>query len=89
MKFLTQALLALCMVPFCAPSGASAQEDKWGKPVDLKLLVPPLPPVVPLPRNYQLNPGSVGGTQTTAPLQSPGSSATQPAPGIKLSIPSR
>jgi hypothetical protein len=84
-----QALLALCILPLCAPYGASAQEDKWGKPVDLKLLIPPVPPVVPLPRNYQLNPGTVGGTQTpyTSPLQN--SSSAPPAPGIKLTIPTR
>jgi hypothetical protein len=82
-------LFALCIVLFgaVASSGAHAQEDKWKQ--DYKALVPP---VVPLPPNSQLNPGSVGGTQTpytTAPLQSPTQSPSQPAPGLKLSIPSR
>jgi hypothetical protein len=84
-----RALIALCIVPLCAPGGASAQEDKWGKPIDLKLLIPP---VVPMPRNYQLNPGTVGGTQSpyaAAPLQNPASSSTQATPGIKLTIPTR
>jgi len=34
MNLPTQALLALCIVPLCAPSGASMQEDKWGKPME-------------------------------------------------------
>lgn len=90
MNFPRPAPLAFCIVLLCAPCGASAQEDKWDKPLDLKPLVPP---VFPLPPNSRLNPGTVGGTQTpysTAPLlQNPGTSSTQPAPGIKLSIPSR
>ena len=92
MNLQTQALFALCILPLCAPGGASAQEDKWGKPVDLKLLIPPVPPVVPLTRNYQLNPGTVGGAQTpygAAPLENPSAPSTQAAPGIKLSIPTR
>jgi hypothetical protein len=83
-------LFALCIVLFgtIASGAAYAQEEKWRE--DFKTLVPP---VVPLPPNSQLNPGAVGGTQTpytSAPLQSPTQSpTTQPAPGLKLSIPSR
>jgi hypothetical protein len=83
------ALLAICIVLPCVPSGAFAQANQWDKPVDLKPLVPPL---VPLPPNSRLNPGTVGGTQTpytTAPLQSPNLAPTEPAPGIRLTIPSR
>ena len=81
---------ALCLVLLGAIASGSvhAQEDKW-----LKDWKPLIPPVVPLPPNSQLNPGSVGGTTTpytTAPLQSPTTpSPTQPAPGLRLSIPSR
>jgi hypothetical protein len=84
-------LVALCIVVFSAIASGTAyaqQEDKWRQ--DFKTLVPP---VVPLPPNSQLNSGAVGGTQTpytSAPLQSPTQSpTTQPAPGLKLSIPSR
>ena len=88
----TQAWLALCIVPLCVASGASAQEDKWGdKPVDLKALIAPVRPLVPvpLPRDYQFNSGSIGGSQApAAPLQSPGSSG-QSAPGFRLTIPAR
>ncbi|HWF93431.1 MAG TPA: hypothetical protein VG291_00565 [Xanthobacteraceae bacterium] len=84
-----QALLALCVALPCAPVGASAQQNQWDNPVDLKQLVPP---VVPLPPNSRLNPGTVGGTQTpytTAPLQNPNLSPSDPAPGIRLTIPAR
>ena len=83
------ALLALCIALPCAPGDARAQANQWDKPVDLKQLVPP---VVPLPPRSRLNPGTVGGTQTpttTAPLQNPNLSATEPAPGIRLTIPAR
>jgi hypothetical protein len=81
------ALLAVCIALLCATGGASAQDNKPDKPVDLKPLVPP---VFPIPPNSQLTPGSVGGSQTpytTAPLQSPGPSSTQSTPGIRLTIP--
>ena len=81
-------MFALCIALLCVPGGASAQDNKSDKPVDLKPLVPP---VFPIPPNSQLTPGSVGGTQTpytTAPLQGSGSPSTQSAPGIRLTIPS-
>ena len=88
-------LLALCVLLFGAiasggASAQSAQDDKWDKPIDLKPFVPRVLP--PLPPNSQLNPGTVGGTEvpyTTAPLQNSTQSPTQPAPGIRFSIPSR
>ena len=89
MNLAKYALLALGIALLCAPGGAFAQEDKWDKPLDLKPLVPP---VFPIPPNSWLNPGTVGGTQTpytTAPLQNPNVSPTQPTPGIRLTIPSR
>jgi hypothetical protein len=88
MNLTRYALLALCIVA-CAPRGALAQANQWDKPVDLKPLIPP---VVPLPRNSRLNPGTVGGYQTpytTAPLQNPNIAPTEPAPGLRLTIPSR
>ena len=86
MKLSRFALLWLWAWPLWATTGAFAQADKWDKPVDLK----PLVPVFPLPPASKLNPCSVGGTQTpytTAPLQNPDSSATQSAPGFRLSLP--
>ena len=87
MNLSRHALFAFGIALLCVPFGASAQDSKSDKPIDLKPLVPP---VFPMPPNSQLNPGSVGGTQTpytTAPLQSPGTSSTQSAPGIRLTIP--
>ena len=81
---------ALCIALLAATFAgiAQAQDDRWRK--DLKPLIPP---VVPLPPNSQLNPGTVGGASnpyTTAPLQAPSTQApTQPAPGLRLTIPSR
>ena len=54
---LCTALLAL--LGLFSSAHAQTQEDKWRQ--DLKSLVPP---VVPLPPNSQLNPGSVGGTSS-------------------------
>jgi len=78
-----------CGALLCAPGGAFAQANQWDKPVDLKSLVPP---VVPLPPNSRLNPSTVGGYQgpsTTIPLQNPNTSTSDPAPGLKLTIPAR
>jgi hypothetical protein len=97
MNLPTRALFMLCVMSLCAPVGASAQQgaaaqdDKWGKPVDLKLLIPPVPAIVPLPHNYQLNPNTGGASQTYThgPLDNPNAPTTRSAPGVELSIPSR
>jgi hypothetical protein len=83
-----RALLALCILPLAAPA-ALGQANQYDKPVDLKGLVTP---IVPLPPNSRINPGSVGGYQTpytTAPLQKPDFTTNDPAPGLKLTIPAR
>ncbi len=82
-------LLAAGMI-MGACAGAQAQLDRNEKPFDFKPLVPPL---FPLPPNAQVQSGSVGGSHTpttTAPLQNPTQqSPTQPAPGIRLNVPTR
>jgi hypothetical protein len=88
MNLRKRALIALAILPLVAPA-AFAQVDHYEKPVDLKGLVPP---IVPLPPKSKLNPGSVGGYQspnTTAPLQKPDFTTNDPAPGLKLTIPTR
>jgi hypothetical protein len=88
MNLWKRALLALAILPLAAPA-AWAQANQYDKPVDLKGLVTP---IVPLPPNSKLNPGSVGGYQnpyTTAPLQKPDFTTNDPAPGLKLTIPAR
>jgi hypothetical protein len=82
-------LLALCIVLFAAFAPGAAHAQQTDKPFDFKPLIPP---VVPVPPNSQVSSGSVGGTQnpyTTAPLQSPTQAPTQPAPGMRLTIPTR
>ena len=94
MKVLRRVLLVLCSVLLFAPGaafaqaqgGASAQDDKWGKPLDLRELVPPVK-ILPIPRDFELNPGQLGGTSTTSPLQNP--TSNQQSPGIRLTIPTR
>ena len=83
-------LPALCvLIGAFVPGAAYAQADKFDKPIDLKPLIPP---VFQLPPNAQMNPGSVGGTQTPysgSPPPGITQTPTQPTPGIKLFIPSR
>ena len=94
MKLPRQTLLALCIASLLVPGaalaqaqgGAPAQDDKWGKPIDLKELIPPVK-VLPIPRDFELTPGSLGGTATTSPLQNP--TSNQQSPGIRLTIPTR
>ena len=87
-RILLQCALCVALLGVTCDANAQTPEEKWRQ--DLKPLVPP---VVPLPPNSQLNPGSVGGANnpyTTAPLQTPTTQApTQPAPGLRLTIPSR
>ena len=88
MNLSRQVLLALC-IGLCAAGVASAQDDKFDKPMDFKPLVPP---VVPLPPNARINPGTVGNSPTpytTAPLQNPNLAPTQSTPGLKLTLPAR
>jgi hypothetical protein len=82
--------LALCLVfaGALACGGAQAQQPDKDSKWDLRPLVPP---IVPLPPTTQVDPAQIGGPQTpytTAPLQDP-RTQSQPAPGIKLSIPTK
>lgn len=90
MSHLRRSLLALGFVLVAAPwSGTAYAQQSTDKPFDFKPLLPPVVPVLP---NSQVTSGSVGGTQnpyTTAPLQSPTQAPAQPAPGMRLTIPTR
>jgi len=85
----TAALFILCTALFsAAAAGAGSAEE--AKPFDFKPLIPPVLP--PLPPSSSVTSGAVGGTQTpytTAPLQNPTQRPSDPAPGIRFSIPSR
>jgi hypothetical protein len=84
---------AVCFALFAA-TGASAQQpdDKWGsiKPLDLKPLIAPLPPVLPVPKDMQFSTGTAGTSQTfQSPMQNPNMPATQSGAGLKFSIPTK
>ena len=89
MTLLKISLLALSIAVLGAAVPTHAPAQQTDKPFDFK---PLLPPVFPVPPNSAVTSGSVGGTQnpyTTAPLQSPTQAPTQPAPGMRLTIPTR
>ena len=85
-------LLALCILSGAIASGgafAQADGDKataW-KDFDVK---PFLPPVLPLPPNAQVNPGTIDQTPwfgDRAPINNP--QASRPASGLRITIPTR
>jgi len=87
----TALLLSLCILlaGSVAPGRAVAQSDPWGKPNDLKPMLPPM--VQPLlPPNSVLTPGSAYREQSPysgGPLNDP--TRDQATPGLRLSIPTR
>ena len=91
MTFPKSALFVFCVLLASAASGgALAQSDRWDKPIDLKPLLPPmLPPL--LPPNSVLTPGAVGGGPSSTYSGPPLYDSTQslPAPGLRLTIPTR
>ena len=84
----TALLLAVCILASSAPALAQTQTDN--RQIDLKPLLPPVLP--PLPRNSVLAPGATG-TATQSPhassLYDSPSQSTAPAPGFRLTIPTR
>jgi hypothetical protein len=84
----TASLLAICILTFGAPALAQTQTDN--RSIDLKPLLPPVLP--PLPRNSVLAPGATGtGAQSphSSSLYDSPSQSTAPAPGFRLTIPTR
>ena len=83
--------LSIVLLGVAAPGGAFAQADNYGKPVDLKPLLPPIIPPPLLPPNSLLTPGSVVGDSqspySSAPLYDP--TRSQATPGLRLTIPTR
>jgi hypothetical protein len=83
----TALLLALCIL---LPGAGTAQTQTDNRQIDLKPLLPPVIP--PLPRNSVLAPGATGtGTQSphSSSLYDSPSQSTAPAPGFRLTIPTR
>jgi hypothetical protein len=85
--------LALALlVTVAAAGGAAAQSSnntQWDTKWDLNRL---LPPVAPIPPQSKLDATTLGGAPSpypNAPLQSPNAAVSGPAPGLKLTIPTR
>ena len=80
---------------FCSAASSDAraqsQSDYWGKPADLKPLLPPIIPPPLLPPRSSLTPGSLGGDAPSSYSSNPAYDATRsaPAPGLRLTIPTR
>jgi hypothetical protein len=87
---MTNPRLALALfVMVAGVGGAAAQDNKWDTKWDLNRLVPP---VSPLPPQSRIDATTLGGAPSpypNAPLQSPNASSASPAPGLKLTLPSR
>ena len=84
--FLCAALLAV------APGSALAQSAKSDPPpADFKPLVAPILPPLVLPPHSYIAPGSITGDPVTPYSSSPGYDSTRsaPAPGFRLTIPTR
>jgi len=81
-------VLGILVLAATASGHAFAQPANTDKTFDFK---PFVPPILPLPRNSVLTPGSVGAVTPspyTAPLYDSNPTAL-PAPGIRLTIPTR
>lgn len=73
------------------PAGAQSQSDPWGKLADLKPLLPPVIPPPLLPPHSTLTPGSLGGEAPSSysPNSAYDAARSAPAPGLRLTIPTR
>ena len=90
----SKAVLGLCVLLLGAAAdraGAQSQSDYWGKPADLKPLLPPVIPPPLLPPHSTLTPGSLGGETPSSysPNSAYDAARSAPAPGLRLTIPTR
>jgi len=89
-----KAVFALCILVLATAAdraGAQSQSDYWGKPTDLKPLLPPIIPPPLLPPHSTLTPGSLGGDASSSsyPNSAYDAQRSGPAPGLRLTIPTR
>ena len=89
-------LLVLCVVLFGASASGDARaqsqsESAWGKPADWKPLLPPIIPPPLLPPHSTITPGSLGGDAPSSysPNSAYDAARSAPAPGLRLTIPTR
>ena len=71
--------------PALAQSQFDSQFNPWGKPADLKPMIPIIPPL--LPPNSTITSGPAGTSQVQTPLFDP--TRDQATPGLRLTIPTR
>jgi hypothetical protein len=84
--------LLLCAALSIVAAPALAQSGKSDPPpVDFKPLVSPILPPLVLPPNSYISPGAITGDPVTPYSSSPGYDSTRsaPAPGLRLTIPTR
>ena len=90
----SRTVLALCVLLLGAAAdraGAQTQSDTWGKPADFKPLLPPIIPPPLLPPRSSLTPGSLGSDAPSSysPNSAYDAARSNPAPGLRLTIPTR
>ena len=85
-------LLAICLLASipCDALAQSQSESAWGRAADFKPLLPIIPPPL-LPSNSAINPGSIGGDpySGSSPNSAYDAARAAPAPGLRLTIPTR
>ena len=87
-------LVVLCVVLIGASAErayAQSQMDPWGKPADLKPLLPPIIPPPLLPPHSTITPGSLSSDSPSSYSTNPAydERRSAPAPGLRLTIPTR
>ena len=87
---MTRPIAALCVLLAATPAFAQAQKSD-PPPVDFKPLVAPILPPLVLPPHSYIAPGSISGDPVTPYSSSPGydNARSAPAPGLRLTIPTR
>jgi hypothetical protein len=86
----TSMLLCAALSIVAAPALAQSQKSD-PPPVDFKPLVSPFLPPLVLPPNSYIAPGAITGDPVQSYSNSPGYDSTRsaPAPGLRLTIPTR
>jgi len=88
---LLKATLVCMALLAAAPSFAQSSKSSDPPPADFKPPIQPLLPPLVLPPNSYISPGSITGDPVTPYSSTPGYDAARsaPAPGLRLTIPSR